>query len=199
MPLADILATELLTTRPVTPPFPTLTPELEPDVSALGKIRKICTTARQRCGADTVGVSIFHHPHYEELTWIAVVGEGEDFQGRRYPLRHSMCGVCFDLEAPQLFIEAQRYFQWLDLASIRIAEGLVVPLRTPSGHFYGTIWMAAHAPPRQFNDADVKLLSAFEDELYALISDATVGLSSRFTSSAPLFDAFDGDRRAPRA
>ena len=174
--LADVLATDLLGKR-IPTSFAVLPPGRASNTgSDRDSITSLCERVLALSKADTVGISLFNHPVYDELTWSTVVGAASSFQGRRYPLRHSMCGVCFEWNSCQLFLEAQRYFQWLHLAGLRIAEGLVYPLRTPDELFYGTIWILAHDYATKFDKGHVSILEQASIGLYALISDCTSAL-----------------------
>jgi hypothetical protein len=111
------------------------------------------------CDAQSAGVSVFRRSVPDELTWIFAIGRLAEFQGRRFPLRHSICGVCFDYGSTQLFARPHRYFRWMEQAGISISETLVTPLVSVDGSLYGTIWTMCHSgPSRGFDIADALAL-----------------------------------------
>lgn len=121
------------------------------------------------CGAQSAGISVFDKGSNDELTWISVAGVLADFEGRRYPRRHSLCGVSFDSRAIELFVQPHRYFQWMLLAGIVINEALVCPIFSPNGSLYGTIWVMSHDNGNiQFEEADARVLM----QLAAVAGDA---------------------------
>lgn len=121
------------------------------------------------CSSQSAGISVFDKGGNEELTWISVAGLLADFEGRRYPRRHSLCGVSFDSRAIELFVQPHRYFQWMQLARIVINEALVCPIFSPSGKLYGTIWVMSHDDDSiHFEEADARVLM----QLAAVAGDA---------------------------
>lgn len=164
MQLKNVLATELLNVRvaerqqvvdqtQVTAALGTLDGH---DMSALWDA--VTTRALLWCHAQSAGVSIFADPRYDELTWTSVAGHLEQFATRRYPRRHSLCGVCLDKRATQLFIRPHLYFQWIAQAGVRISEALVVPLWSGDA-IYGTVWVMAHDEGRRFTADDARILT----------------------------------------
>ena len=157
MLLRDVLATELLTYRGVAPrrdvstvlaPFERLT-----NAPELAVWDAVSAQALRLCHAQSAGVSIFADPRYHELTWVSACGELAEYKSRRFPQRHSLCGVVFESRAAQLFVEPHRYFQWIAQAGVTIDEGLVVPL-VSGERMYGTLWAMTHEPVHSFDAAD---------------------------------------------
>ena len=110
------------------------------------------------CSAQSAGVSIFNSPDCEELTWEKVQGELSACTGRRFPLRHSMCGICLDRRVPQLFREPHDLFEWMGLNGIWVEEALVVPLCGVGNDMYGTIWVFAHEGSAHYHQAHADML-----------------------------------------
>ena len=117
----------------------------------------IVEQAAQLCSADSAGISIFENPHYDELTWTAVTGPLRQFEGRRFPRRNSMCGVCLEHRKAQLFIYPHRHFRWMAEAGIKIETALVVPI-VQRQHIPGTIWIMQHDIAPRFNAGDAQML-----------------------------------------
>ncbi len=161
MELEDVVATDLLSKRhPMSAQLAALEAmRAEPGAPGSLSIEAGCGIAMEACHAESAGVSLFSHSRYNELTWIATSGRLARFEGRRFPQRHSMCGVCFARDAPQLFLKPHKYFQWMEMAGIGIREALVVPLKNQSGAFLGTLWVMTHAKDHvRFNRVDVDML-----------------------------------------
>ena len=161
MPLEDVIATELLSKRQPMPEQLAALEAMRDEAGAPGSLSMDtgCRLAMKACHAESAGVSLFSHSRYDELTWIATSGHLARFEGRRFPQRHSMCGVCFARDAPQLFLKPHKHFQWMEMAGIGIREALVVPLKSQSGQFHGTLWVMTHAKDHvRFNWVDVDML-----------------------------------------
>ncbi|MES2902479.1 MAG: hypothetical protein V4723_22315 [Pseudomonadota bacterium] len=161
MPLEDVLATQLLTERPARPDQPVALQAVHTllDTHSPLSIEAGCEHVLKSCHAESAGVSLFSHAKYDELTWLVVRGHLARFQGRRFPHRHSMCGVCFDLDAAQLFVKPHLHFQWMQQAGIGIREALVAPLKNRRGQFEGTMWVMTHTKDHvRFNGGDLEVL-----------------------------------------
>lgn len=171
--LTDVLATGLLVGRELTAEQRAMIVKKNLTLFSGATVKGTCASVMRECKSDSVGISIFNSPRYDELSWLRVVGIAAEFEGRRYPLRHSMCGVCFERNSPQLFVESQRYFQWLDLAGIRIAECLVYPIRSKSGNFIGTVWVVRHEPFKvPFSHREVTILEMASEHLRTLLESS---------------------------
>ena len=103
------------------------------------------------------GISVFAHPQYDELTWKGVVGPLDSFSERRFPQRHSMCGVVSDTGEEQLFELPQRFFEWMQQVDRCIAEALVVPV-FELDDFLGTVWLMSHDVNVRFDGTDLARL-----------------------------------------
>lgn len=110
------------------------------------------------CGAQSAGVSIFSSKDCDELTWERVQGQLHACTGRRFPLRHSMCGICLERREPQLFRKPDVLFEWMGLNGIYADEALVVPLCGVGNDVYGTVWVFSHNESTQFDQGHAKTL-----------------------------------------
>lgn len=162
MLLSDILATEQLALRPsagrpdvatVLAPFSGSGPTNPFDIWDA-----VSNQALRLCHAHSAGVSIFADARYDELTWVSTAGALAQYRLRRFPQRHSLCGVVFGLKATQLFVAPHRHFQWMEQAGVIADECLIVPLVTTDG-MYGTVWVVTHEPAHQFTAADADVLA----------------------------------------
>ncbi len=166
MQLRDVLATELLSLRNASPRSDVATvlaPFEHLDAgSELAIWDAVSAQVLELCRAQSAGVSIFADARYDELTWVSTTGTLADFRQRRFPQRHSLCGVVFELRSTQLFVEPHRYFQWIAQAGVTIDEGLVVPL-VSGERLYGTIWAMTHEPVHHFTAADEAMLAMLGD------------------------------------
>ena len=162
MLLEEVLATERLAVldpnRPVDKqallaPFAQLQSSTESEVWDA-----VTEQVRALCGAESAGISIFADRRYDELTWVSVVGELAPYATRRFPRRHSLCGVSLERRSAQLFVKPHLYFQWIAQAGVTISEGLVAPLFS-GDDIYGTIWAMFHTPHRHFSGTDALILT----------------------------------------
>lgn len=135
MRLSDVLATPLLAERGKREGSETWDTREGPvghhrdRRSAIGLIT---LDSMARTGAQSAGISIFRTSVQDVLAWIIALGKLAEFQGYRFPLRHSLCGVRFDRSATQLVMEPHLYFQWIAQAGISISEALLRPSRPPA-------------------------------------------------------------------
>ena len=133
-------------------------------------LHHIVAVARTACSADSAGISLFDNRARDELRWAVVEGDLAGFESRRFPLRHSLCGVCFDRRSTQLFKRPHRYFQWMALNDIFIELGLVHPVVDISGAFIGTIWvMTNEDSSTQFSTDAVATLAVLAEEIVRII------------------------------
>ena len=133
-------------------------------------LHHIVAVARTACSADSAGISLFDKRAHDELRWAVVAGDLAGFESRRFPLRHSLCGVCFDRRSAQLFKRPHLYFQWMALNDIFIESGLVYPVVDVSGAFIGTIWvMTNEDSSTQFSIDTVATLAALAEEIVRII------------------------------
>lgn len=165
MPLSDVLATNLLAFRRGDQDQRSKAVEasaavdLSSNINFTSVCRLLANEALRLCRAESAGITIFDKNGKDELTWITIAGALSEFEGRRFPRRHSLCGISFDTKEIQLFIEPHRYFQWMRDAGITIDEALVCPLFGPEENLYGTIWTMTHEDQtKQFEQPDARIL-----------------------------------------
>ena len=139
--------------------------------------RTLCSEAKQRCQAQSAGVSIFEPDPLDELTWVAVEGTLANFEGGRFPRRNSMCGVCLEHRSPQLFANPHTFFSWLQATGHPVTEGLVVPLFNRQQSLVGTLWVMNHDRQQPFDQGDA-------DTLVRLSSYAAISLDLNAQSGA---------------
>jgi GAF domain-containing protein len=125
-------------------------------------LQSVCELALDTCGAQSAGISILNGSTDESLfVWDALAGQLSQQVGAKVSRRHSPCGVCMDLDDPQLFVYPERHFSWMRQAKIPIPECLVVPLYLEGMLPFGTIWIMMHDIGRLFDQEDVRILKAF--------------------------------------
>ncbi len=171
MHLSDTLATGLLATRLRARTLrPAPAPAAAPTDDTLAHIRARCERAMQLCEAESAGVSVFDTGAADALVWIATTGAMRVHEGQRFVMHDSMCGICFSYRDSQLFIQPQRYFDWMEAAGLVVEEALVVPLFGPYGSLYGTLWVMTHGPGGTAFDAeDARILHDLGKGMYARI------------------------------
>lgn len=139
-------------------------------------IAELAEEARARCGAQSSGVSLFRRADTIASEWIVARGVLSGFEGSRFPLRHSLCGVAADSHCTQLFIKPQRYFKWIDFAGVYISEALVAPLADASGRCFGTVWTMSHRGARpRFDEGDAQAIEAIAVAVSLALLPASAG------------------------
>lgn len=132
----------------------------------LGMLNNFVDGALRQCGAQSAGVSLFYRSDSSKLTWVRARGALQDFEGRRFPRRHSPCGVSLDTNATHLFIRPDRYFQWISQAGIHVAEVLITPITAPDGRQLGTMWMMTHSDGSHgFHQNDARALELASEQI----------------------------------
>lgn len=160
MNLSDVLVTPLLAQR--MPSVSKMRRTASALASPLASESLVCIArrAREACGAESAGISIFRKSNPIESRWIVATGVMSEYAGSGFPLRHSLCGVTAELRLPQLFAKPQRYFKWIDHAGIYISEALVTPLIDNERRLIGTIWVMSHRGARpRFDGVDARNMS----------------------------------------
>lgn len=162
MNLSDVLHTSLLPSRFASAAKRRRTEtRTSLDVAAGSPIKSFAEKALIGCEAQSAGISVFSRADRGESTWLVAIGDLENYVGRRFPLRHSLCGVAAELEATQLFVKPHRYFKWIEQADIYISEALVTPLVDSDGIPFGTIWVMKHRGARsRFDSGDASLMDS---------------------------------------
>ena len=149
MTLSDVLATPLLRDRLASEAKSRQTRSVGPeDGLEFDSLEAIAERARQLCGAQSSGISVFRRREVVESRWLVATGVMSEYAGSGFPLRHSLCGVAAELGATQLFVKPQRYFKWIEHTGVYISEGLVTPLKVAEGRCCGTLWVMSHRGSR---------------------------------------------------
>lgn len=165
--LSDVLATYELSIRE--PGLPNSHSHPERSFREAG-VHAVLDRARPGMGADSVGISIFDEQK-DELTWAAISGELAPFEGRRFPRRHSMCGVCFQTAQSQLFVQPHRFFEWMSMSGIFAEEALITPLRGQRQLFFGTMWAIMDAGNMgEFTAAHLGMLRLHANEIISVLN-----------------------------
>ena len=168
MPLEGVLITRDLWDRPARPPDYACEAEaLHRFTQLLGNdadliLQQLLVLALDCCAADSSGVSLIEPgaDGAQVLRCVAAAGPLAPLKGTTTPRGDSACGVCLDLQAPQLFDMPARHFTGLaPSTSPEIYEMLVVELGTARDAAFGTLWIAAHTPERRFDGEDARMLS----------------------------------------
>jgi PAS domain S-box-containing protein len=105
-----------------------------------------------------------------EVSWAAVAGAYESFEGNTTPRNFSPCSLCLKRGSPQLFSHPERYFTYLQAVSPPPVEVLIVPLMLEA-QALGTIWIVAH-DEQQFDREDARVLTSLADFLAVALSSA---------------------------
>jgi hypothetical protein len=139
---------------------------------SLGRKSILSVLAREAaamCRSHSAGVSLFTSRECDELRWEIIYGDLSEFSGRRFPIRHSMCGVCLTSREPQMFIRPQQYFRWMSDNGVRPVEALVVPLRGNGNDVYGTLWVTVRDNTAAFAQDHVNSLLAIGQQATACL------------------------------
>jgi len=167
MRVEQILKTSKLTER--SRRLPSFKNEIE-TVYNLGQVLKnspfnlvdaLLQAAMDLCRAGTAGISILETtPEGAEIFhWTNLSGKLAKCVGNRTPRNFSLCGVCLDRNAPQLFAWPARYFQYLqNTMDVPIVEALVVPIYTVDLS-PGTIWIFSHDEDVHFDSDDARIMT----------------------------------------
>ncbi|WP_020204070.1 hybrid sensor histidine kinase/response regulator [Cupriavidus sp. WS] len=139
--------------------------------SDLALLQSLADSALQLCGAGSAGISL---PETEgdgtaALRWTATAGLAAAVAGHAVPCDDSPSGITLELGSAQLFAYPQRYFSCLPALAPEMVEELVVPI-PGDGEPWGTIWVAAHAPGRRFDEEDGRLLDSLASFAGAVLS-----------------------------
>lgn len=166
--LDDILITQELSRRaPRTPDlkaendaFRTLARQLVEQPQTM--LHTLAAIAKDLCQAGTAGVSLLEvTPSGEEFCLVALAGELAGSEQGTVPRQFSLCGVCLERRAAQLYSYPARYFTYLQSIPA-IVESLVIPL-VAADQPLGAIWIVSHDPQRQFDGEDVRVMTSLAD------------------------------------
>ncbi len=169
MNLNYVLATKELAVRPKPEGFAQTQP-LNQARRTFSSLVELVEHGVTTLGTDAVGISQFSDGSGPELKWVAVAGTMREYEDRRFPLRHSMCGICFETGRPQLFVHPERFFKWMGVNGIGAIEALVAPVLSEQGAFLGTIWAMRHLKTSaSFNQVHVEVLQVYALEVARLL------------------------------
>jgi hypothetical protein len=163
-PLDDIVATDLLTSRPSRPR------QLERELEALIEIgcviarkkqrdvlRRIASIALTQCRAESAGFSILETDGKQEIfRWTATCGRMARFERGMTPANFSPCGVCLERNSPLLLQNPEKYYSYLQRIA-PIAELLLIPMYDRNVGI-GTIWIISHTGRRKFDGEDARFM-----------------------------------------
>src|SRR5271170_3340333 len=93
-------------------------------------IDTLLRTALELCSAGTAGLSLLEtRPEGEPIfRWTNLAGALSEHLGGTTPRHFSPCGVTLDANAPQLFANPGRRFQYFNGLEFPIVEALVIPV-----------------------------------------------------------------------
>jgi signal transduction histidine kinase len=115
--------------------------------------------------APSAGISLIAYENHEakNFAWVAMAGEYAPYCGAEAPLDDSPCGYTLSCESAQLFHRPGRAYECVAATKPELVEGLVIPIRSPRGVFFGTLWVASHGPDIQFDMEDARILGSLAD------------------------------------
>lgn len=185
--LAQVVATEALWERRARPR------QLEHEIEALldlarlmathdqgAVLRKVASYALTICKAESAGFSILETDRNgkESFRWTATCGRMHAFEGGTTPADFSPCGFCLERNSPQLFRNAERFYEYLKPIA-PVAELLLIPMH--HGHAWvGTVWVISHHGRRKFDPEDARLMMQFGS-----LASATFSPFDRLSRAAP--------------
>lgn len=167
-PLEDVLITRELWNRPARPPdyateseaLHRFTQLLADDAETM--LPQLLALALDCCAADSAGVSLLERAAdgAQVFRCVAAAGPLAPMRDTEDGWDSAACRVCLDLAAPQLFDLPARHFTGLArFAPPEIYEALVVEFGNADDAAFGTLWVAAHVPEREFDGEDARMLS----------------------------------------
>jgi GAF domain len=127
--------------------------------------------ARELCRAGSAGISVYEpQPDGPGIfRWSSLTGKALPFGGETTPRDFSPCGMCLDKAEPILMDRPGRYYDWLNLPDLPVAEALLVPLFVAGRKPFGTLWLMAHDGKR-FDQGDALALSEMATVLNLALS-----------------------------
>jgi PAS domain S-box-containing protein len=116
------------------------------------------------CRAGSAGVSLRERTADGGtlFRWVALAGQLAAHAGATTPAEASLCGVCLERRAPQLFARPARHFACLADLPVAIDEALVIPFQV-NGDVRGTVWVHSHDEATRFDAEDARLMTALAD------------------------------------
>jgi signal transduction histidine kinase/CheY-like chemotaxis protein len=148
-------------------------------------LQNLVDIALELCRAQTAGVSLAQRTAdgEEVFVWVALAGTYAGKIGRAAPGKFSLCSICIERQAAQLFSYPDRFFSYFGQCDPPFVETLVVPFPAGSRPM-GTIWVAGHDPDSKFDSEDVRVLTGLADftsvalRVAAVIPDGTRGTAA---------------------
>jgi signal transduction histidine kinase/ActR/RegA family two-component response regulator len=138
-------------------------------------LQNLVDIALELCRAQTAGVSLAQRTADGEqvFVWVALAGTYAGSIGKAAPGKFSLCSVCLERQAAQLFSYPDRFFAYFGECNPPFVETLMVPFPAGSRPL-GTIWVAGHDPGSQFDSEDVRVLTGLADFTSAALRVASV-------------------------
>ncbi|MFO7561303.1 MAG: GAF domain-containing protein [Enhygromyxa sp.] len=127
-------------------------------------LQNLVDIALELCRAHTAGVSLAQRRADGEqvFVWVALAGTYAGMIGKTAPAKFSLCSICLERQAAQLFSYPDRFFNYFGPCDPSFVETLVVPFPAGSRPM-GTIWVAGHDPSSHFDTEDVRVLTGLAD------------------------------------
>lgn len=176
----DVIATELLWTRPAREP------EYRLENAALGAlakalaespgsvVRRLVDLALELTGAQSAGLSLEGVQDGKKVfRWVATAGEFERYTNGTMPRDFSPCGLVVDRNEAVLMIEPARHYRYVAELHLPIHEVLLAPFHL-SGSPIGTLWIVSHTPQCQFDAEGLRIVQSLCG--FAATAVTTVGL-----------------------
>lgn len=127
--------------------------------------------AMEICEAGSAGISVYE-PRSDSagnFRWSSLTGKAAPFGGETTPRDFSPCGMCLDKAEPILMDRPGRYYDWLNIPDLPVAEALLVPLFVANRKPFGTLWLMSHNDKR-FDRSDALALSEMATVLNLALS-----------------------------
>jgi len=127
-------------------------------------IDTLLRAALELCSAGTAGLSLLETPAKGEaiFRWSNVAGALSKHVGGTTPRHFSPCGVTLDANAPQLFADPGKRFQYFNGLDVPIVEALVIPVDL-GGATLGTIWIVSHDEEVKFDSEDARIMTGLAE------------------------------------
>lgn len=123
-------------------------------------LQSLVSLAVDICQAGSAGISVpgVKTNGEEIFRWIALAGAYADAEAT-VPRYASICNLCLERGAPQLYSYPARYFKNFKQLQPPMVECLVLPL-TLNTHPLGTIWVVTHDDAKQFDSEDLRVMGS---------------------------------------
>jgi signal transduction histidine kinase len=127
--------------------------------------------AMELCDAGSAGISVYEPQpdNAGNFRWNSLTGKAAPFGGETTPRDFSPCGMCLDKAEPILMDRPGRYYDWLNIPDLPVAEALLVPLFVADRKPFGTLWLMSHDDKR-FDRSDALALSEMATVLNLALS-----------------------------